>query len=154
MITLTDEKRLKVVDEVRSWMGTPFRDQGRLKGIACDCVGLGIAAARAAGVSEELIAQIPHDYTNRPHGDDFRRIIERYCVKVELADAKIADLALLAWRRFPMHMGVVGNYLHKGIGAPFSLIHSDMSAGRVSEFRLDPTLCTLVGIYRLVLGAD
>lgn len=155
MRTLTDVERLAVVAEVRSWIGTPFRHQGRLKGIACDCVGLGIAAARAAGVSEELIAQIPHDYTVRPIGDDFRRIMDRYADKVELADAKVADVALLAWRRYPMHMGVLGNYLHRGAGAPLTLIHADMAAlplpGRVTEQRLDPTRCTLVGIYRFRL---
>jgi len=31
--------RAEIIAEARTWLKTPWRHQGRLKGIACDCVG-------------------------------------------------------------------------------------------------------------------
>ena len=33
-------KRAAVVDEARSWLGTPYQHQASLKGAGCDCLGL------------------------------------------------------------------------------------------------------------------
>ena len=41
-----------MIDEAREWIGTPFVHQGRTKGQACDCLGLVIAVAKAAGYSD------------------------------------------------------------------------------------------------------
>ena len=32
--------RATIVGEARSWIGTPYRHQGSLRGIGCDCLGL------------------------------------------------------------------------------------------------------------------
>ena len=30
----------KIVAQARSWLGTPYHHQARLKGVGCDCLGL------------------------------------------------------------------------------------------------------------------
>ncbi|NDC56413.1 MAG: hypothetical protein EBZ69_06345 [Alphaproteobacteria bacterium] len=32
--------RMDIVREAREWINTPFKHQGALKGVACDCIGL------------------------------------------------------------------------------------------------------------------
>lgn len=44
MITTTE-----IVDEARTWIGTPFRHQGRLKRVGVDCVGLIVGVGVAVG---------------------------------------------------------------------------------------------------------
>lgn len=43
----------RVLEIARSWIGTPYRHQGRMKGAGCDCIGLII------GVWEELYGSLP-----------------------------------------------------------------------------------------------
>ena len=33
-------KRADIVEEARSWLGTPYHHQAALKGVGCDCIGL------------------------------------------------------------------------------------------------------------------
>ncbi len=41
----------KIVEKSREWIGTPFHEQGRQKGIGCDCVGLILGIAKEIGVT-------------------------------------------------------------------------------------------------------
>jgi NlpC/P60 family putative phage cell wall peptidase len=36
----TDEWRQYIIDEARTWKGTPYQHKGRVKGIGCDCGGI------------------------------------------------------------------------------------------------------------------
>lgn len=36
-----------LIEEARTWLGTPFRHQGRIRGVGCDCLGLLIGVAKA-----------------------------------------------------------------------------------------------------------
>lgn len=39
-----------IVDEARSWVGTPFRHQARIKGLGVDCVGLLVGVGEVLGL--------------------------------------------------------------------------------------------------------
>jgi len=59
--------RAQVVEVARTWLGTPFHHQGRVKGVGIDCVGLTIGIAQELGiVSDEVIASLPTNYQARP----------------------------------------------------------------------------------------
>lgn len=52
----TDENRLrKMRDEVSSWIGTPFRDGWRVKGVGCDCLQLAVAIYNACGLRDQVV---------------------------------------------------------------------------------------------------
>src|SRR5262245_4461171 len=53
----------KIVEEARTWKGTRFQHQGRIKGVGVDCVGFIAEVAKAVGID----VKIPRDY--RPHED-------------------------------------------------------------------------------------
>lgn len=42
--------RAQIVECARTFLGTPFRHQGRLKGTALDCIGLPICVGRELGI--------------------------------------------------------------------------------------------------------
>jgi cell wall-associated NlpC family hydrolase len=42
--------RAEIIAEARTWLKTPWRHQGRLKGIGCDCVGHIVCVPRALGI--------------------------------------------------------------------------------------------------------
>jgi NlpC/P60 family putative phage cell wall peptidase len=42
-----------VIDEALTWLGTPYRHQGRRKGVGCDCIGL------VLGVWQGLYGTVP-----------------------------------------------------------------------------------------------
>lgn len=58
-MTLAD----KIIKSARTWINTPFRHQGRIKGVGVDCVNFVSEVARESGIEIE----IPHNY--RPHED-------------------------------------------------------------------------------------
>ena len=53
LLPSSEELRLKVVVEARSWLGTPYRDGARVKGAGADCGTLLLEVFKNAGV-------IPH----------------------------------------------------------------------------------------------
>ena len=59
-MTLT---RALIVAEARTWIGTPYRHQGSLKGIGCDCLGL------VRGVWRALLGAEPE--TAPPYASDW-----------------------------------------------------------------------------------
>ena len=60
MADLGSVDRALIVAEARSWIGTPYRHQGSLKGAGCDCLGLGRGVWRAIYGSEP---ETPGPYT-------------------------------------------------------------------------------------------
>ncbi len=46
--------RSRVVDEARSWIGTPYRLNAKVKGAGCDCATLILCVYRATGVFDDL----------------------------------------------------------------------------------------------------
>lgn len=55
-----------IAAEAETWLGTPFRWQGRVKSVGCDCKGLIAGVATACGRSEgESLEALAGDYGDR-----------------------------------------------------------------------------------------
>lgn len=54
----------RLVSEAETWINTPWRHQGRLRGLGVDCVGFISEVAKDAGIAS---LEIPDNY--RPHED-------------------------------------------------------------------------------------
>ncbi len=124
-----------IVAAVRACVGTRFRAQGRTPGLALDCVGVVLVAARAAG----LRAIVPAAYALG--GDHVDR------VEAELAAAGC----------HPIQMPLPGDVLvaapaigqrHLGIVTPAGVVHAHAGIGCVVEGPIDPQW-TLIGAWRL-----
>lgn len=132
-----------VVAAARSHLGTPWRHQGRMPGVALDCAGLVILVARELGV-------VPADfdvngYSRQPDGS-MLELCKRFMVQISAIE--YGSVAVLASESEPHHMGIVGDYRHGGC----SLIHAANIAQppRVVETRLLLSRALrLRGVFRL-----
>lgn len=132
-----------VVSTARAMLGTPWRHQARLPGVAIDCAGLLICTARTLGL-------VPPDwdinaYSRHPDGT-----LANLCAEhmQPIAAIELGAVLVIAIERDPQHIGIVGDYRHGG----WSLIHASSQAQppSVVETRLMfARNLTLRGIYRL-----
>ena len=123
-----------VVDEARTWIGTPFQHQGREKGRAVDCAGLVAGVAQALGFE---IADMT-GYARQPFGNMLKAICEAQGVKVDKPQP--GDILLMRFVREPQHLAI-----HAGE----TIIHSYQRAGKVSEHRIDNAWRDrIVAVYR------
>ncbi len=124
--------RMDAVAEARSWLGTPFKHQGCLKGVACDCIGLAKGVGLALGLStydpDTPEAKAYANYPLLPDSKRMREALGTWLVSIPVPEATLADILFLAWGREPQHVALITG---KGI------IHSYSGVGEVVEHSLD-----------------
>lgn len=120
-------KRADIIREARTWLKTPYRHQGRLKGIACDCAGLIIKVPVACGL---YTSGFDIDgYSRFPDPPLMKQFLDRYMDRVTPAEPSGGDVLWLRPRRIPQHCAI---YTFEG-----TIIHAiDLQRG-VTEHRLD-----------------
>ena len=122
-------KRAAIINEARSWLGTPYHHQAALKGIGCDCIGLlrGIFAAFGG------IVDLPADYSPSWHvhraEERLREGLSRYGTEIPLLSARPGDILLFGIGRGPAAHGAV-------LIEPDIMIHAYAEAGAVIASRL------------------
>jgi NlpC/P60 family putative phage cell wall peptidase len=130
MVTPSD-----VITEARKWEGTPYQHQGRVLGIACDCIGLVIGVCKALGLPHEDRV----DYQRVPDGVSLQASLDQYCDRVDEIEPGV--LLLFRIRKAPQHVGLVTNT---------GLIHAHYSSAYVTEHELDPKWRDrIIQVYRL-----
>ena len=144
------EKRRAIVAHCRALCGTPWVHQGRLPVLGLDCIGVAIEATKAAGEwTPEVAAQVPDNYGRIPHNNNFYKFLNRVMSPIAEKDKLIGDLALICWRSYTMHIGVLSDKLRDGsVTGPFSLIHALANFKRVDEQIFDPKFMVVHGYYR------
>jgi cell wall-associated NlpC family hydrolase len=120
------EQRLAVVDEARSWLGTPYHNQGDIKGVGVDCGMLLVRVFVDTGLCE------PFD--PRPYADDWylHRSEERYLGFIfdrtkEVGWPSPGDVMVFRYGRCYSHGGVVTTL------DPLTIVHAYQPARAVVE---------------------
>lgn len=112
----------RIVAAVRACVGTRFRSQGRIPGLALDCVGVVLVAAQAAGVAANVPAYalggVLPDVELLLRGHGCRRV----------AQPQPGDIIVIA---------PVGGQRHFGVLTPAGVVHAHAGLGRVVEGPLD-----------------
>ena len=99
-----NEKRRRIIEEARTWLGTPFKHQGRTKGRGCDCVGLLVESAKdipGFRFKDDI------SYGHQPHTSTILNQTSKYLEKITLAEAQPGDIVLLYFERDPTHFGIL-----------------------------------------------
>lgn len=110
--------RDQIVEIARSWIGTPYHHQARLKGVGVDCIGLIVGVGRELGLQIEDTT----DYARYPDGKTLGLELERQFIKTDVP--RLGDILLFRVTRLPQHVGIC---------SPIGLIHAHMGVGRVVE---------------------
>ena len=85
--------RMDIVREAREWINTPFKHQGALKGVACDCIGL----IKAIGMQHKLMDYEPDspealsyaNYSMMPDSRRMREALSRWFISIPVDKLKL-----------------------------------------------------------------
>lgn len=114
-----------ILAEARTWTGTPFHHQGRLKGVGVDCLGLVVGVGRSLGLSQA-------DGTGYPRQPDGRALLagmDAAYQRLVLGRQKPGDILVFRIRMAPQHLALL---TEQG-----GMIHVHAAVGRVVETGLD-----------------
>jgi NlpC/P60 family putative phage cell wall peptidase len=141
-------EKFKIVTQARTWLGTPFKHQGRLKGIGVDCLGLiiGVLAELEINISGKNISQLDEqNYSMLPSGERLQNKLNQYLQKIEINQISAGDILLMQFTREPQHLAFVTNHPNG-----FGVIHAYLQAGKVVEHSLDDVWQNrIVAAYRI-----
>lgn len=135
--------RSEIVVAARSLMGTPFRHQGRVPGLALDCAGLVIVVAQQLGIEH---FDVP-GYGRRPHRGLLEQVLadQPALIPVNRRESGPGDVLLMRFGKEPQHLAIL---------AESTIIHSWEASGKVCEHGLDDLWLTrIVRVYRFA-GID
>ncbi len=122
-----------IVAAVRACVGTRFRPQGRLRGVALDCIGVALIAAEAAQARLAAPAYaLGGDHEMRLDA----ALAATSCVAV--ADPAPGDLLVLAPSPQRRHLAIVTDC---------GIVHAHAGLGRVVEGPVEPAWVVL-GVWR------
>ena len=135
--------RQKIIIEAKTWLGTHFHHQGRVKISTtphggCDCIGLVIGVAIALNLQSKtgkLLADYDnHNYSNMPDGDNLRHQLSQHLLEKgnNIANAQSGDIALFSFVKNPQHLA----FFDKQADQLF-IIHAYSVVGKVCYHRLD-----------------
>lgn len=138
-----------IVTQARTWKGTRFAHQGRLKKTGThkggvDCLGLLVGVAHELGLSAAR-----HDDTSYGHQPDTEKLYDGLMSALFPVDEILmreGDVVLLTVDGRAQHLGIVADYPEGGFG----LIHAYAPARRVVEHRLDDEwMRAIAGVFRI-----
>ncbi len=130
--------RSKIVKQARTWLGTKYHHQGRLKKSASnaggvDCIGLVIGVADELAICDakgNLLSKYDlTDYSMQPEGEKLAYSIGTHLSPVEPNKMCLGDILLFKFWKEPQHVGILSRYPTGGLG----LIHCNSSSGSVVE---------------------
>lgn len=129
--------RQQFVDEARTWMGTRWQHQARLKGVGVDCAGLVLETARALGLAD-------WHYDNYPRFPDgsLKSECDKVMTPIRMADLGAADVLLFSWNNSPCHLAILTD--------PDHIIHAYAINRKVVEHRINAVWwASVTGVYHI-----
>ncbi len=143
---------LLFVHNARSLVKTPYQHQGRLPGVAIDCIGVIICTMKLSGCN--MMGFEEYAYGPVPTGH-FEKNLDKYFDRVWWKADKPAfgfqrflksgDILAMTWRERAMHCGIVAVGAHG-----WNVIHAYSAAKEVVEHRIDEDWADrVVGVYRV-----
>jgi len=124
-----------VIDEARSWVGTPFRHQGRVKGLGVDCIGVIAMVGKALGLTD----YDKTDYGRQPYKGLLKKGIEPHLEQVQ--EIHPGYILLMKFADEPQHVAI---YTENN-----TIIHSYQKVNKCTEHRFANSWKNMVvGIYR------
>jgi NlpC/P60 family putative phage cell wall peptidase len=139
----------EIVRLARAWIGTPYRHQGSLKGVACDCLGLARGLWREVyGEEPEVLPAYSPDWAEASGEESLEEAAARHMILVAratapediLAQAEVGDLLLFRWRpHLPAkHCAILTEKDLERTPFGWRIIHAYDAAGKVAEVGLAP----------------
>ncbi len=129
----------QIIAEARSWKGTRYAHQGRLKGHAADCAGMVNKVGETLGcISSEDANRT--NYGTQPDPIKMRAALDQLYIRVLKTEMRPGDILWMRARSKAQHIGILSER--------YTLIHAVQSYD-VQELPIDKMVeCRIVGVYR------
>jgi cell wall-associated NlpC family hydrolase len=118
----------QITARARTWLGTPFRHQGRRKD-GCDCIAIPFDLCVMLGIPVVDWKR----YGRLPSGHKLYETFLEHAIEIDKTAFAPGDLLLMTWKKEPHHTALVVKMADGNIG----IIHSHSNVGRVVEHILD-----------------
>jgi len=136
--------RQQIIEEARSWKGTPWQHQGRLKGVAADCAGLVIGTGQACGVVVGNSWALSTGYGMQPDTIKMKAALDELFIRIRKDEMKAGDIPWLRAGAKAQHLGIVAE---DGAGRR-TLIHAT-NFKRIEELPMEAAVNDrIVAVYR------
>lgn len=126
----------EIIDIARECLDTPFKHQGRIKGLALDCAGVIVYTAKRLGldvVEPTAYGRIPNNGMLE-YWADCQPFLER------VYERQAGDILMFRFGSEPQHVGIFTGE---------NIVHSYESVKKVCEHRLSSVwIARIVRIYR------
>lgn len=141
MTLLPIVSRAEVVECARSYLGTPWHHQARVKGTGVDCAGLLICVARELGLADVRM----ENYSRYPDGT-LDAVCSQYMLRISASAALPGDVLTFTFEKVPQHLGIVAEW-----AGQLTVIHAYAGDPRkVVENSIDPVWRPRIrGAYRI-----
>lgn len=97
---MVDNKR--VVEVARTWIGTPFHHQGRVKQVGVDCIGLVVGVAKELGFS--VIDQT--NYGREPYKFELEKQLDQQGIMIPKSEMQEGDILVIRFSKNMQHVGI------------------------------------------------
>ena len=145
-----------IIHAARSWLGTRFQHQGRVKRSVqhhggCDCLGLLLGVAEELDLrsrdGSRLAALLIPAYGHAPDSHLLKAQLTHHLLEVSKEAVQSGDIGLFCIDGSARHLGIMAMYDADSYG----LIHAYAPARRVVEHRMDAGWWqSLDAVYRVV----
>lgn len=141
------ERRAAVVAEALTWLGTPWRHRGRMKGVGVDCAQFVLGVYACAGLIEAFdTGDYPRDWHIHRGEERFLKVVRPFVRPIAEADVGPGDLILCKIGRVFSH-GVIVTDWPQGI-------HAAINEGAVVLCDLDRDVGLIGGVRRYFTYRD
>ncbi|MCE2991390.1 MAG: hypothetical protein LW825_00465 [Candidatus Jidaibacter sp.] len=124
-----------IIFSARKWLATPFKHQGRLIGIGCDCLGLIMGVAKECNLKTltgELITNLDRtNYHIIADGKNLEQILNVNLTKLNALE--LGSLVLMEFDSNPSHLAIISDNAY----GSFNIIHADIRRSMVVEHVLN-----------------
>lgn len=125
------DKKHQVVEEARTWLGTPFVHQGRQKGVGCDCAAIIVRVAKMVGMEANDLK----GYGRSPNAGRLQQCLRTQLHEIPIDAAVPGDVLLMRFFGDPQHIAIVTDL---GIIHSYSRVsRKKAECGCVVEHRLN-----------------
>lgn len=101
----------QIIQEARRWLDTPYRHQGRRRGVAVDCIGLVFGVMEQCGLGDPkfwIELNLKHRaYKRVPDGHTLHDMFSLYCPEYPKTQARPGDVLLVCFAGAPRHVAIL-----------------------------------------------
>jgi cell wall-associated NlpC family hydrolase len=127
-----------VVNEAKSWLGTPYHHMAHVKGAGVDCGQLLVEVFHAVGLAPRIdLGQYPSDWHFHRSDEQYLKWINQYCKKTD--NPKKGDIVLFKFGRCISHGAIITDmpyviHAHIGMGVICTSMNDAELFGRFAGY--------------------